>query len=220
MDIFEILKSLQKKEETATGSPEWMLVGLGNPGTQYEYTRHNAGFLALDRLAAKHHAKIDRIRFKGLTGQVTLFGKNVLLLKPQTFMNNSGQSVQEAMNFYKLPPERVVILFDDISLPVGHLRLRRKGSDGGHNGLKSIFYLTGSDQFPRVKIGVGAKPHPDYDLADWVLSHFTEDEGKKLEPALDRAGEAASWITDNRMEKAMAQFNGDAAPKPAEPKVE
>ena len=140
-----------------------MIVGLGNPGKQYENTRHNAGFLAVDTIAQKHHTDIKRIKFKGLVGECSLGGKKALLLKPSTFMNLSGQSVREAMQFYKLPPEKVLVIFDDINLEPGKLRIRRrKGSDGGHNGMKNIIYLAGSDQFPRIKLGVGKKPHPDY----------------------------------------------------------
>lgn len=210
MDIFEKLRALRAKEaarEESAGPPAWLLVGLGNPGTQYEYTRHNAGFLALDRLAEKAGVQINRIKFKGLTAAATVSGQRALLLKPQTFMNKSGESVREAMDFYKIPPERVVVLFDDISLPVGSLRVRRKGSDGGHNGMKNIILLAGSDQFPRVKLGIGAKPHPDYDLADWVLSHFSVEEGKLLEPALQRGAEAAELIVAGRTDEAMNRFN-------------
>ena len=160
-------------KKAVPGPIDFLIVGLGNPGKPYENTRHNAGYLALDRLAGDLGCEIRRIRFKGLTGEARLGDQKVLLLKPTTFMNLSGQSVQEAMAFYHLPPERTLILFDDINLDPGRLRVRRKGSDGGHNGMKNIIYLTGSDQFPRVKIGVGQKPHPDYDLADWVLSAFS-----------------------------------------------
>ncbi len=210
MDIFEKLRALRAKEsakEEAAGPPCWLIVGLGNPGTQYEYTRHNAGFLALDKLAEKAGVKIDRIKFKGLTAAATVAGQRALLLKPQTFMNKSGESVREAMDFYKIPPERTVVLFDDISLPVGALRVRRKGSDGGHNGMKNIILLAGSDQFPRVKLGIGAKPHPDYNLADWVLSHFSVEEGKLLEPALLHGAEAAELLVSGKADEAMNRFN-------------
>ena len=194
-------------KKPAPGPVDFLVVGLGNPGRQYENTRHNAGFMAVDMLAGKHHAAVDRIKFKGLTGTCTLGGVRTLLLKPGTYMNLSGQSVQEAMAFYKLPPERVLILFDDINLAPGKLRLRRKGSDGGHNGMKNIIYLTGSDQFPRVKLGVGQKPHPDYDLADWVLSKFTEKEDKELHTALENACAACELIAKGEMDKAMNLYN-------------
>ena len=153
-----------------SGPPEFIIVGLGNPGKQYELTRHNAGFLFADLLADKNGVKINKIQFKAVTASLTLGGVKCLLMKPQTFMNNSGEAVRQAASFYKIPPERILVVFDDISLPCGRLRIRRKGSDGGHNGIKSIIYHLNSDAFPRVKLGVGEKPHPDYDLADWVLS--------------------------------------------------
>lgn len=190
-----------------SGPMDFIIAGLGNPGKEYENTRHNAGFMAIDRLAEKQGAAVKRVKFKGLTGDCSLGGRRVLLLKPGTFMNLSGQSVREAMAFYKVPPERTLILFDDINLEPGRLRIRRKGSDGGHNGMKNIIYLAGSDQFPRIKIGVGQKPHPDYNLADWVLSRFTSGECRDLEPALDQAGAAAELIIQGKIDQAMNQFN-------------
>ena len=197
-----------KKSSPAPGPVEFLLVGLGNPGKQYELTRHNAGFMALDRIAQKHRGEIRRIRFKGLTGECSLGGRKVLLLKPSTYMNLSGQSVREAMQFYKLPPEKVLVFFDDINLEPGKLRIRRKGSDGGHNGMKNIIYLSGSDQFPRVKLGVGKKPHPEYDLANWVLSRFTKKELEDLDAALDNAAAAAELIVRGDMDRAMNLYNG------------
>lgn len=197
----------KKNKETSGNAVEFMIVGLGNPGKQYEGTRHNAGFMALDTIAEKHHGEVKRIKFKGLTGECRIAGKKVLLLKPSTFMNLSGQSVQEAMKFYKLLPEQVLILFDDINLEPGKLRVRRKGSDGGHNGMKNIIYLSGSDQFPRVKIGVGQKPHPDYDLADWVLSKFSSKDLEALRPALENAAAAAEIIVGGDVDRAMNLYN-------------
>ena len=168
-----------------SGPVEYIIAGLGNPGTKYENTRHNAGFLAIDRVAEKAGASIDRLKFKGLTGQAEVGGKRVLLLKPSTFMNLSGQSVQEALAFYKLPPSRCIVLFDDISLEPGRMRIRAKGTDGGHNGMKNIIYLTGHDDIPRIKIGVGKKPNPGWDLADWVLSRFSPADLKALDPVFD-----------------------------------
>ncbi|HJB97297.1 MAG TPA: aminoacyl-tRNA hydrolase [Candidatus Acutalibacter pullicola] len=192
----------------APGPVEFLLVGLGNPGKQYENTRHNAGFMAVDRIAEKQHAApLKRIKFKGTVGECSLGGKRVLLLKPSTYMNLSGQSVTEAMAFYKLPPEKVLVLFDDINLEPGKLRIRRKGSDGGHNGMKNIIYLSGSDQFPRIKLGVGKKPHPDYNLADWVLSRFTEQEQKDLSLALENAAAAAELIVRGDIDRAMNLYN-------------
>ncbi len=189
-----------------TGPVEFLIVGLGNPGRQYENTRHNAGFITLDVIAEKAGARVDRIKFKGLCGEGMLGGKKVLFLKPSTFMNLSGQSVQEAMAFYKLPPEKVLVIFDDISLEPGRLRIRRKGSDGGHNGIKNIIYLSGKDTFPRIKMGVGKKPNPGWDLADWVLSRFTEDEGKALLEAADRAASAAELIVQGKIDEAMNRY--------------
>ena len=187
---------------------DWLIVGLGNPGDNYAKTRHNVGWRALDLLAQELGGKIDRAKFRGLYGQVTFEGKKLILLKPQTFMNLSGLSVMDAARFYKLPPERIIVLFDDISLPVGRLRIRPDGSAGGHNGIKSIIGSINSMSFPRVKIGVGAKPHPDYDLADWVLSAFPPDEEKVLQPALKRAAEAALEIVKNGTYEAANRFNG------------
>ena len=187
---------------------DFLIVGLGNPGREYENTRHNAGFMAVDHIAEEMGVKIDRLKFKALCAEGTLVGRRVLLLKPSTFMNLSGQAVQEAASFYKIPMERTLVFMDDISLEPGHVRIRRKGSDGGHNGIKNIIYLTGSDQFPRVKIGVGAKPHPDYDLAKWVLSRFSADERKALDGVLDHAADMAGLILSGRMDEAMNVYNG------------
>lgn len=187
---------------------DWLIVGLGNPGAQYEKTRHNMGFRALDLLAKELGCKVDRAKFRGLTGQAVYGGQKLLLLKPQTFMNASGDSVREAAAFYKLPPERVIVLFDDISLAPGRLRVRGSGSAGGHNGIKSIIAQLGSQDFPRVKIGVGAKPHPDYDLADWVLSGFSAQEEKAVGLALERAGQAALCILEKGVQEAENRFNG------------
>lgn len=198
---------LFERKPTAGGPVEFMIVGLGNPGREYEGTRHNAGFMALDTIAEREHAAVTRIKYKGLVEECRMAGKRVLLLKPSTFMNLSGQSVTEAMRFYKLPPERVLILFDDINLAPGKLRIRRKGSDGGHNGMKNIIYLSGSDQFPRIKLGVGQKPHPDYNLADWVLSRFTPQEQKDLSTALDNAAAAAELIVKGELDRAMNLYN-------------
>lgn len=194
------------KKNTA-GPIDFLIVGLGNPGKEFEYTRHNAGFMAANTIAQKNHTEIKRVKFKGSIGECKLAGSRVILLKPSTYMNLSGQSVQEAINFYKLPPERVLIMFDDINLEPGQLRIRRKGSDGGHNGMKNIIYLTGSDQFPRIKLGVGHKPHPDYDLADWVTSRFSQQELNDLKPALNNAAAAAELIVNGDIDRAMSLYN-------------
>ena len=203
--MFEKWKN--RRATTPSGAPEYLIAGLGNPGPKYEYTRHNAGFLCIDLLAQQLGVKIDRIKFKSIVADTTIDGRRCLLMKPQTFMNNSGEAVRDAANFYKIPPEHVIILFDDISLPHGKLRIRRKGSDGGHNGIKSIIYLLNSDQFPRVKLGVGAKPHPDYDLADWVLSPFQKDELPRMKEAMEKACEAVRLIVQDDMDHAMNLYN-------------
>ena len=187
---------------------DWLIVGLGNPGENYARTRHNVGFRVIDRLAAQLGVKVDRAKFRGLYGQGSYMGLKLILLKPQTFMNNSGLSVMDAARFYKLPAERVIVLFDDISLDVGRLRVRADGSAGGHNGIKSIIGALNSQSFPRVKVGVGAKPHPDYELADWVLSNFTKDEEKLLAPVLDDAASAALELIENGVQAAASKFNG------------
>ena len=198
----------RKKEIGGMGTPEFLIVGLGNPGTKYAYTRHNAGFLCLELLAERENVQLRRIKFKGVVGDAQLGGHRCLFLKPQTFMNNSGESVREAAAFYKIPPERVLVIFDDVSLPCGKLRIRRKGSDGGHNGIKSIIYHLGSDAFPRIKLGVGEKPDPEWDLADWVLSPFRKQELTALREASEKACDAAQKIVCGDIEQAMALYNG------------
>lgn len=204
-----MLKNFFHKNNAAApqGPVEYIVAGLGNPGREYENTRHNAGFVTIDRFAEKQHVQINRLKYKALCGECTVEGKRVLLLKPQTFMNNSGQSVTQAMSFYKIPPERVIILLDDISLEPGRLRIRRKGSDGGQNGMKNIIYLSGRDTFPRIKIGIGAKPNPGWDLAKWVLSRFTPDEYKLLLEAAEKAGSAVELIIKGDIDQAMNLYN-------------
>ena len=189
-------------------SENWLIVGLGNPGKQYERTRHNAGFRAIDLLARQLGCKIDKMKFQGLYGQVTYNGKKVFLLKPQTFMNLSGRSVLQLSAYYNIPPQRIIVLFDDISLEPGRLRIRADGSAGGHNGIKSIIQELGSQEFPRVKIGVGAKPHPEQDLADWVLSTFSAAEEKALSAALLNASDAALCVIDRGVPETANRFNG------------
>lgn len=199
--------SFFKRNSSPSGPPEYLIVGLGNPGRQYELTRHNAGFLFADLLADKNSAKISKIQFKSVTASIDVGGHKCLLMKPQTFMNNSGEAVKQAAAFYKIPPEKIIVVFDDISLPCGKLRIRRKGSAGGHNGIKSIIYHMNSDNFPRVKLGVGEKPHPDYDLADWVLSNFKKDEIPALREAAEKACDAVELIVKGDTDKAMSNFN-------------
>ena len=185
----------------------WLIVGLGNPGREYEKTRHNAGFLFSDLLADKSGESISKIQFKSVTANISLGGHRCLLMKPQTFMNNSGEAVKQAAAFYKIPPENIIVVFDDISLPCGKLRIRRKGSDGGHNGIKSIIYHLNSDKFPRIKLGVGEKPHPEYDLADWVLSSFKKNELDALREAAENACKAVEMMVQGNTDGAMSNFN-------------
>ena len=189
----------------------WLIVGLGNPGKEYEQTRHNAGFRAIDVLAAKLGCKIDRLKFQGLYAQTAYNGNKLFLLKPQTYMNLSGRSVLQLSAYFHIPPQRIIVLFDDISLPPGRLRIRGNGSAGGHNGIKSIIGELGSQEFPRIKIGVGAKPHPEQDLADWVLSGFSAGEEKDLTSALERAAEAALTVMERGISEAANRYNGSTS---------
>ncbi len=189
----------------------WLIVGLGNPGREYEKSRHNAGFRCIDILAEKLGCKIDRLKFQGLYGQCSYKGTKLFLLKPQTFMNLSGRSVLLLSAYFSIPPQQIIVLFDDISLEPGRLRIRADGSAGGHNGIKSIIQELGAQNFPRVKIGVGAKPHPDYDLADWVLSSFTALEEKALTVSLPNGADAALAIIDHGVPEAANKFNGTHA---------
>lgn len=195
------------KDTSRSGGIEFLIVGLGNPGGKYEITRHNAGFLCADLFAESMNTEIKRLKYHALTAEVNIDGHRCLLMKPQTFMNNSGEAVGEAVKFYKIPAEKVIVMFDDISLPIGKLRVRRKGSAGGHNGIKSIISHLGSENFPRVKIGVGAKPHPDYDLADWVLANFKKEDFPALKEAMVNAGEAVKLIVNGNTDKAMNLYN-------------
>jgi PTH1 family peptidyl-tRNA hydrolase len=191
----------------ATGTIEYIVVGLGNPGREYENTRHNAGFMALDRIAEKHGVAVTKLKFKALCGDGMIGGKRALLMKPSTYMNKSGESVLDAAQFYKVPIENVIVLSDDVALEIGKLRIRRSGSDGGQKGLRNIIYLTGKDTFPRVRIGVGAKPHPSMDMADWVLSKFTKDDLAGIASTLDAAVEAVELMIKGQTQEAMNRFN-------------
>jgi PTH1 family peptidyl-tRNA hydrolase len=186
----------------------WLIVGLGNPGKEYERTRHNAGFRAIDILADKLGCRIDKGKFQGLYGQAVYGGRKVYLLKPQTYMNLSGRSVLQLSAYFNIPPQRIIVLFDDISLAPGRLRIRADGSAGGHNGIKSIISEVGSQSFPRVKIGVGSKPNPEFDLADWVLSTFSAKEEKDLQFALSNAADAALCVIDHGVPESANRFNG------------
>ncbi|MCM1545066.1 MAG: aminoacyl-tRNA hydrolase [Ruminococcus sp.] len=197
-----------KKNTSGTNSTyDYLIVGLGNPGKKYEFTRHNAGFLFIDLFAEKNGFKIDRLKFKSLMADARIGGHRCLFLKPQTFMNLSGEAVRDAAEFYKIPPENIIVIFDDISLEPGKMRIRRKGSAGGHNGIKNIICHMNSENFPRIKIGVGAKPHPDFDLADWVTSPFSKTELKELRSACDNACDALELMLDGKIDEAMGKFN-------------
>ena len=196
-----------RRSKPASGAPEFIIAGLGNPGAKYESTRHNSGFVFIDMLAAKYGFKVNKIKFKAVTALVEINGHKCLILKPQTFMNESGQSIREAASFYKIPAENIIVVFDDISLDCGKLRIRRKGTDGGHNGIKSIIYHLNSDNFPRIKLGVGKKPHPDYDLADWVLSSFGSDEAKLMRQAAENAIGAVEMMVNGEIDAAMSKYN-------------
>ena len=206
-DIFDLFKKIEKKTDTSPKPVSFIVAGLGNPGDKYQKTRHNAGFMALDVICEKYNFNINKLKFKALCGEADINGKRVLFLKPQTFMNNSGEAVREAASFYKIPPEKIIVIFDDISLDPGKIRIRKKGSDGGHNGIKSIIYHLNSDKFPRIKIGVGAKPHPEYDLADWVLGEIPSDLRETFVNSLKSASDALELMLGDNTEAAMAKFN-------------
>ena len=190
-----------------SGAYDYIIAGLGNPGAKYEMTRYNAGFLAIDMLAMKQNKEIKRLKFHALTCDAEIEGKKCLLMKPQTFMNNSGEAIGEAAKFYKIPPQNIIVFSDDISLDVGKIRIRRKGSAGGHNGLKSIIAHLGSEDFPRVKIGVGKKPNAYMDLADWVLGRFPKELEPQLKEALENADGAISLIVQDKFDRAMNLYN-------------
>ena len=206
MSIFDIFKKIES-EKKPQAPIDFIIAGLGNPGTKYEDTRHNCGFMAAEILAEQLGVPLKKLRFKSLTAEAEIGGRRCLIMKPTTFMNNSGDAIEEAAHFYKIPPENILIIYDDISLDVGRLRIRGKGSDGGHNGMKSIILRLNTDEFPRIRVGVGKKPRPDYDLADWVLSRFTKAEGELLMPALTNAAEAAKLITEGKLNDAMNKYN-------------
>ena len=186
---------------------DFIIIGLGNPSKKYENTRHNAGFMAIDKFASKHKVKIDKLKFKALTGTVTIGDKKVLLLKPQTYMNLSGESLKEACSFYKIPLSNVIVLVDDVSLDISKMRIRRNGTHGGQNGLRNIIEHFSSSEFLRIKIGVGKKPNPEYDLADWVLSNFSKEEQSKISDVCDNVSSALGYILDNQLDTAMNKFN-------------
>lgn len=208
MGIFDLFKQIESGSAgNLHGKLTWIVAGLGNPGLEYENTRHNAGFLTMDELAKQCGVKLDQMKFKSDCGEAMLGEVRCLLMKPTTYMNLSGDAIAAAANFYKIPPEQVLVIYDDISLPPGKLRLRRKGSAGGHNGIKSIIAQLGTEEFPRIRVGVGAKPNPQYDLADWVLSKFGEEDMTALQPALEHAADAAKKIVSGDMNGAMNLYS-------------
>ena len=190
------------------GGVSWLLVCLGNPGDKYENTRHNVGFMVADEVAERQNKPIQRLKFKALTNVLTIDREKVLVMKPVTYMNLSGEAVRQAVDFYKIPPDHVLVVSDDTALPLGRLRIRKKGSAGGHNGLKNIIQHLGTDQFPRLRVGVGEKPHPDYDMADWVLSKFTGEDKKAIDEAVKRAADAVECILAEGIDRGMGRFNG------------
>jgi PTH1 family peptidyl-tRNA hydrolase len=197
----------RRKQFSSTAKYDYIIAGLGNPGSKYEMTRHNAGFLAMDLLAIEENINIKKLKFHALVADASIGGKKCLLMKPQTMMNNSGEAIGEAARFFKVPADRIIVMFDDVSLDVGQTRIRRKGSAGGHNGIKSIISHLGSEDFPRVKIGVGKQPDPEYDLVDWVLGRFPKEQEADLKKALENTVEAVRLIVDGQTEEAMNRFN-------------
>ena len=206
-NIFDLFKQISTGSDTGSGAVEYILVGLGNPGKEYERTRHNAGFMAMDYISGRCGAKIDRAKFSALVGETTINGKRVLLMKPQTFMNSSGEAVAAAAKFYKIAPENIIVISDDVSLDVGRVRVRRKGSHGGQRGLKSIQECLGTEDYQRIKIGVGAKPHPDYDMAAWVLSTFEPKDIEAISENYPRIYDGLCKMLEGDTEEAMQICN-------------
>ena len=204
-NIFDLFKKIEKKEESLPITH--LVVGLGNPGKEYEKTRHNAGFMAIDYMAEKLCVKINKLKFRALIAEANMAGKRILLMKPETFMNSSGEAIGEACAFYKIPPENVIVLHDEISFEPGRFRIRRKGSAGGHNGLKSIIAHLSSDEFPRIKIGVGQKPTPDYDLINWVLGRFSQDDLAKLSSQYENIYLSVELMLQGKIDDAMNKFS-------------
>ena len=190
------------------GGAAWLLVCLGNPGDKYENTRHNVGFMVADEIGERQNAPIQKLKFKALTNLFTISGQKVLVMKPITYMNLSGEAVRQAVDFYKIQPDHVLVVSDDTALALGRLRIRKGGSAGGHNGLKNIILHLGTDQFPRLRVGVGEKPHPDYDMADWVLGKFTGEDKKTMDAAVKRAADAIECILAEGLDRGMNRFNG------------
>lgn len=189
------------------GAPTWLIVCLGNPGPKYAGTRHNAGFMAAEALSKQLGVTVNKLRFKALTGESRVGDQQVMIMMPQTYMNLSGESVSQAARFYKIPPEHVIVISDEMSLPVGKIRVRTKGSAGGHNGLRNIIQELGTEDFPRIRMGIDKPPHPDYDVKDWVLSTFKNKDAEEICDAAGRAAEAAVCYIKEGAERAMSSFN-------------
>lgn len=206
-DIFELFRKIEKKKSSPTGPVEYIVAGLGNPGAEYINSRHNAGFAAVDFICKKYDAECTKAKFHALCGECEIGGRRVLLLKPQTYMNNSGIAVREASEFYKIPPEKLIVIYDDINFDPGRMRIREKGSDGGHNGMKSIIYHLSSDLFPRIRVGVGRKPSPETDLASWVLGDIKGEDREKYISALENVPSAVELIIKGAFQEAMGRFN-------------
>jgi PTH1 family peptidyl-tRNA hydrolase len=207
-DIFDLFKKISEEKKTDSGKIEYIVVGLGNPGDKYTYTRHNAGFLAMDYISQKLGVKIKNVKFKALVTDTTIGSHRVLLMKPQTYMNNSGEAVREAVDFYKIPAENVIVISDDVAQAPGRMRIRKSGSAGGQKGLNSIIVHLGTDQFPRIRIGVGEKPNPEYDMADWVLGKIPEADQEKMFSIFGCVNDCLPLILDGKTDDAMGKFNG------------
>ncbi len=207
-DIFDLFKKISTGTEDTKTPPEYIIAGLGNPGDKYTYTRHNAGFLALDYMAQKYNSPIKQLKFKSLCADTVIDGHRVILMKPQTYMNNSGEAISAAASFYKIPPEKILVLVDDICQAPGRMRVRKNGSAGGHNGLKSIIEHLSSQEFPRIRIGVGEKPNKDYDLAAWVTGQIPEADREPIYKILEASCEACTYLLNGKLDEAMGKFNG------------
>lgn len=217
MSIFDLFKKIETETSSVGGPPQWLIVGLGNPGDKYANTRHNAGYRMVEAIADKYHAAWNKRQFQSICAFADCDGVRCLLMKPETFMNLSGQAVRDAMHFYRIPPEQVLVMFDDINLDVGGIRIRKRGSDGGQKGMQNIIYLTAVDTFPRIRIGIGQKPHKDYPLADWVLSQFSKEEQDVLLDTANTVCQAVPMILQGKIELAMSRFNtGKSKPKPSD----
>lgn len=207
-DIFELFKKISTGTDAVKGKPEYLVVGLGNPGSEYERTRHNAGFMAIERISERCSCSVKQSKFKALIGSTTIAGHTVLLMKPQTYMNLSGEAVKECASFYQIPAENIIVISDDICQDVGRMRIRKSGSAGGQKGLANIITHMGTDAVPRIRLGVGKKPTPEYDLSSWVLSRFSDGDMKLIIPRLDDTFESVKLIIEGKLEEAMGKFNG------------